>query len=166
MRIAKNSWVRALRDLTGNELDNIRFNEVLWRWEFVLMSADGISRSQFWCWFKNPLTGEPIKPDSLTGLQPFRELDDVTMREALENLTVSFVANTFDGAGTTEKEVLKRMNANHTEGQKRYKAAGEAFVDMTTTVAGRGARLRGAVATGYGGSIAQRSRRKNGRNAA
>lgn len=130
------------------------------------MSADGIARSQFWCRFKDPVTGERILPEPLTGLQPFRELDDATMIEALDNLTVSFVANTFDGGGTTKKEVQKRIDANHAEGQRRYKAAGEAFVDMTTTVAGRGARLRGAVATGYGGSPAQRSRRKTGGNAA
>jgi hypothetical protein len=153
MRDPKASWVRALRALTGNEQDDIRFNEVLARWEFMLTSADGVLRSQFWGYFDRPI-------DPLTGLHPFRELDDAGMVEVLENLKVSFVANPFDGAGTTRKEVQKRMNANHAEGQRRYKQAGEDFVDMTVDVGGRGSRLRGALVTGYGGSIVQRSRRQ------
>ena len=32
MRVPKSSWVRALRTLTGNGSDDIRFNEALGRW--------------------------------------------------------------------------------------------------------------------------------------
>ncbi len=159
MRIAKHSWVRALRALTGNESDNIRFNEVLWRWEFQLTSADGITRSQFWCQFTNPLTGERIEPDPFTGLQPFRELDDLTMVEALANLESTFVGNPHDGAGTTREQVQANIDQNRAEGLRRWKQGGKDFADMTVTVGGRGARLRGALATGYNGSPGQRTRR-------
>jgi len=120
--------------LTANEQDDIRFNEVLGRWEFLLTSGDGVLRSQFWGYFARPI-------DPLTGLHPFRELDDDGMREALANLQSSFVGNPFDGTGTTRKEVLKRIKNNHDEGQRRYRQCGE---DFATMAAERGHRLRGA----------------------
>ena len=102
-------------------------------------------RSQFWCVYKNPLTGEPIKPDPMTGLQPFRELDDEGMRDALKNLESTFVANPFDGAGSTRKEVMKRIQENSAEGQRRYKQGGDDFADMVND---RAKRLRGATSVG------------------
>ena len=142
MRVPKPCWVRALRALTGFEQDDIRYNETLGRWEFVLTCGDGVPRSQFWCVYKNPLTGEPIKPDPATGLQPFRELDDEAMRDALKNLESTFVANPFDGAGSTRKEVMKRIKENRDAGQRRYKQGGYAFADMVND---RAKRLRGAI---------------------
>jgi hypothetical protein len=159
MREPKDSWVAALRALTGNEKDGIRFNEALSRWEFMLTSADGIMRSQFWCQFKNPLTGEAIEPDVFTGLQPFRELDDDGMIEALANLESTFVGNPHDGAGTTYDEVTKRIEWNRDRGRAQWRQGGEDFASMATTTAGRGRRLRGALATGHGGTVGQRSRR-------
>ncbi len=151
--------MRALRGLTGNEADGIRFNETANRWEFQLTSADGIMRSQFWCQFKNPLTGEPIAQDPFTGLQPFRELDDVAMIEALANLEETFVGNRHDGGGTTRGEVQKRIDHNRAEGKRRWAQGGTDFADMTVDCGGRGRRLRGALATGYGGTPGQRTRR-------
>lgn len=159
MREPKSSWVAALRALTGNEKDDIRFNEALSRWEFMLTSADGVMRSQFWCQFQNPMTGDPIPPDPMTGLAPFRELDDVSMVEALANLEKTYVGNTFDGAGTTYKQVEANIESNRERGRQKWKEGGQAFADMTTDVGGRGRRLRGALATGYGGTVGQRGRR-------
>ena len=160
MREPKYSWVRALRALTGNEGDGIRFNEALGRWEFMLTSADGVIRSQFWCQFTNPLTGEPIPPDPFTGLAPFRELTDESMIEVLANLESTFVGNPHDGAGTTQKQVMANITHNRAEGLRRWDQGGKDFADMTVNVGGRGARLRGALATGHGGTVAQRSRRR------
>ena len=159
MREPKTTWVRALRALTGNEGDGIRFNEALGRWEFMLTSADGVIRSQFWCQFTNPLTGERIEPDPHTGLQPFRELDDLTMVEALDNLRSTFVGNPHDGAGTTQKQVKANIDHNRAEGRRRWDQGGKDFADMTVNVGGRGARLRGAVSSGYSGTPGQRTRR-------
>jgi hypothetical protein len=145
MREPKPSWVRALRALTGFEQDDIRYNETLSRWEFILTSADGVPRSQFWGVYKNPLTGMPVKPDPMTGLHPFRELDDETMRDALKNLEMTFVANPFDGAGSTKKEVMKRIKGNRAEGQRRYRQGGEDFADLVND---RAKRLRGATSVG------------------
>ena len=84
------------------------------------MSADGITRSQFWGHF-----GQAIDP--ISGLHPYRELDDVAMLDALDNLERTFVANAFDGAGTTTKEVLQRMEYNAEVDRQRYKQGGENF---------------------------------------
>lgn len=148
--------MRALRDLTGVETDDIRYNAALARWEFVLRGADGIPRSQFWGWYRNPFNGQPIEPDPVTGLHPFRELDDDAMSEALANLAKTFVGNPYDGAGDTRSEVMRRYRQNKAEARKRYMAAGENFADMA---AERGHRLRGAGWSGSGGTVAGRARR-------
>jgi len=161
MREPKTAWTKALRLLTGCETDTVRYNEEVNRWEFVLMSGDGISRSQFWGWFRNPFTGQPLEPDDLTGMYPFRELDDDGMIEALANLEKTFVGNPHDGHTTTgrstatHKEVRKRMAFNRDEGVRRWKQGGEDFAAMA---AERGHRLRGALVTGSGGTRAQASR--------
>lgn len=153
MRVPKPRWVKALRALTGFEQDDIQFNEAVGRWEFVLTSADGIPRGQFWGVFRNPITGEPIEPDPVTGLHPFRELDDAGMREALANLEKTFVGNPYDGAGSPKKEIRRRMAQNREEGQRRYRQGGVDFADM---VSERGARLRGATSVSVITDIGER----------
>ena len=123
MREPKPEWIAALRRLTGCEQDTIRFNETVWRWEFVLTGADAIPRSQFWGWFNQPA-------DPITGLQPFRELDDDGMREALRNLERTFIGNPWDGLGSTKKEVTRRMKFNEEQKARGYKEAGDAWADM------------------------------------
>jgi len=141
MREPKVAWVRALRALTGYPEDNIRYNETICRWEFILTSADGIPRSQIWGLYRNPMTGDPIEPDKVTGMHPFRELDDVTIREALGNLQRTFVGNPYDGAGTPRKEIMNRIRSNRDEGQRRWTQGGLDFADMVND---RAKRLRGA----------------------
>lgn len=152
MRTPKRKWVEALRALTGQESDDIRWNEALGRWEFVMVGADNIPRSQFWGWFNRPI-------DPVSGLHPHRELTDQGMVEALANLEKTFVGNPFDGAGTTRREVMKRIKHNRQTQVDRWKAGGQAFADMTLNVGGRGARLRGSVTSHGTGSAAQSSRR-------
>lgn len=149
MREPKESWVRALRALTGCSSDDIRYNEVLGRWEFIMAGADGIPRSQFWGHFDRPI-------DPVSGLHPARELDDVGMLEALANLEKTFVGNRYDGAGSTRKEVEKRIKWNAAERKRRYDQHGTDFADLA---AERGHRLRGALLTGYGGTVDQSARR-------
>lgn len=153
MREPRRRWVMALQALTGNEADNIRWNEAVGRWEFLLVGADGVVRSQFWGHFDQP-------PDPVTGMHPARELDDDSMREALRNLTKTFVGNLHDGAGSVQEEVYERHKFNNQHRRNQYLEAGQAFADMTTDTAGRGRRLRDALATGYGGTPGQRSRRR------
>lgn len=143
MRVPKPEWIAALRRLEGCADATIRFNEQVWRWEFVLPGADGKPRSQFWGKFTEMRHGRrvPATPDPESGMYAFRELDDDGMREALANLERTYVANRWDGAGTVRKEVLRRHRFNEAVRQQKYDAAGQAFADMAGE---RARRIRGA----------------------
>ncbi len=134
-RIAKDAWVSALRRLEGCSDAEILWNEAAHRWEFRLRGADGVFRSQFWGWFSQRI-------DPTTGLHPFRELDDQAMEEALRNLERTYIANRFDGAGTTDKAVRRNIRFNTEHQRSFYRDAGTLFADMA---ADRGKRLRGAL---------------------
>jgi hypothetical protein len=140
VREPRPEWVAALRALCGAESD-LRWNDTVGRWEFRLLSADGVLRSQFWAWFFHPTTGERLEADPVTGLLPFRELDDEAMGEALRNLERTFIGNRQDGAGTTRREMERRIRFNRDHMRRKYQEAGEAFADLA---AERGRRIRGA----------------------
>lgn len=152
MRAPKPEWVAALRRLEGCSDATIRFNHAVWRWEFILPGADGIPRSQFWGWFYEIRNGQrvPATPDPETGMYAFRELDDEGMREALANLEKTYIANPWDGAGTTRKEVLRRYRFNEALRQRKFDAAGQAFADMAGE---RARRIRGAPQVAVPGQI-------------
>lgn len=141
MREPRPQWVAALRSLEGCASADIRYNVQVARWEFVLPGADGVMRSQFWGVFRDPSTGRPIKPDPVTGLYPFRDLDDAGMQEALANLERTYIANRHDSAGTTRRHVLRNYRFNKELLRDKYREAGNLFADMA---ADRGKRLRGA----------------------
>lgn len=115
----KPEWLAQLRAIDPGA--DLRFNEVVGRWEFILTSGDMVPRSQFWGWFRNPLTGQPIPPDPVTGLHPFRDFDDAAMDEACANLEKTFIGNPYDGAGTTRNEVLRRLAQNR-HAKEQYRA--------------------------------------------
>lgn len=142
MREPRPEWVQALKATCGADHD-LRWNETVSRWEFVIPSADGIPRSQFWGQFWHWKQGKrvPLKPDPVTGLYPFRDLDDHAMREALANLTRTYIGNPHDGAGTPDKEVRQRIAFNAERQKYVFRQAGNAFADL---VAERARRIRGA----------------------
>lgn len=143
MREAKPEWIAALRALEGCAEADIRWNMAVGRWEFILPSADGIPRSQFWGMFYHYEHGERVRstPDPVTGLYPFRDLGDAEMREAIQNLTETYIGNPFDGAGTTRREVMRRYRYNKQRLETSWRVRGEMFADMA---AERGHRLRGS----------------------
>lgn len=132
MREPKPEWVAALKAACGSNHD-LRWNETAGRWEFIIPGADGVPRSQFWGQFFDR-KGVRIEPDPVTGLAPFRDLDDEAMAEAIRNLEVSFVGN-------TRREMEARIRHNRETLRAKYRAAGEAFADLA---AERGRRIRGA----------------------
>jgi hypothetical protein len=127
----KPEWLERLRrSVPGADL---RFNYVVHRWEFILPSADGVMRSQFWGRFyitKADGTRDYLPPNEVTGLHDFRDLDDAAMEEACENLERTFIGNRYDGVRGTREEVLRRMEYNAEHKRKKYKAAGELWADM------------------------------------
>lgn len=136
------AWVARLRALTGSELDDVRWNETVGRYEFILREADGVPRSQFWGWFADPRTGLPIPPDEVTGLPPYRALDEAAFTEALANLERTFIGNRWDGDGTPRRRVRNRMRRNREMKRAHYRRAAEAFADMAGE---RARRIRGGL---------------------
>lgn len=128
MRVPDPKHVAALKRTCGAECD-LRWNEAVGRFEFLLPGGDGVVRSQFWGQFWRWDHGNRVRldPDPTTGLHPFRDLDDFAMREALDNLTKTFVGNPYDGAGSTQQEVANRIQHNAKVQRDAYQQAGEAF---------------------------------------
>lgn len=98
----------------------VRFNEQVGRWEFVLLSAANRPVSQFLGWDRNPLTGEKIEPDPVTGLLPFRDLDPTAQNEIIDNMRRTFLGNRHDGDGTWQR---KADNANRYNRELRLQNA-------------------------------------------
>ena len=132
MRTPRPEWVTALRTLEGCSDAEIRWNVEAGRWEFVMRGADGVPRSQFWGQFWRWEHGKRVKntPDPVTGTYPYRDLDDAAMREALQNLSETYVANRHDGSGSVGREVRRRLQFNRDVLQRGWTLRGEAFADM------------------------------------
>lgn len=104
-------WLAQLRAVSTADA-TLGFNEVVGRWEFRLRGADGALHSQFYGWFHDPVTGVRLQSDPVTGLLPFRELDDAGMAEVCRNLQATALWNPHDGQGTTQRTVRSRQRYN------------------------------------------------------
>lgn len=104
-------WLAAVRAVSTAQSD-LRFNEEVGRWEFRLLGANGELQSQFYGWFHDPLTGERLASDPVTGLLPYRDLDDAGIAEVCRNLTETAVWNRHDGQQTTRRTVQARQRHN------------------------------------------------------
>ena len=127
----KPEWLARLREI--DPLADLRFNATVGRWEFLLVSADGVLRSQFFgrfYWVRADGQRVPIQPDPETGLHPFRDLDDAAIEEVCVNLEASFIGNRYDGVRSTRQEVLRRHRSNEAMRTKFYREAGELWADM------------------------------------
>lgn len=85
---------------------DLRMNNLVNRWEFIFKSQANIPVSQFWGWTRNPVTGERIEPDPVTGLTPFRDLDVDAQKEILVSLEKTFIGNV-GGWKTHAKETMR-----------------------------------------------------------
>lgn len=111
-----------------------RYNEQICRYEFVFRSAGNREVSQFWGWDRNPLTGERVEPDPVSGLAPFRELDAAAQAEIIDNCTRTFLGNRADGAGTWAKQITGRSAENAALRKASAKRRGEDFAYMIKQV--------------------------------
>jgi hypothetical protein len=116
----KPEWLAALRAV--DDKADLRFNTAVNRWEFILTGADMQPRSQFWCDFDGDR-------DPVTGMKPYRELNDAQMRIALENLQRTFVGNPYDGEGTVQRDVGRRYFFNKYLQEQRWQQRGAEYAD-------------------------------------
>lgn len=118
MREPPVGFVARLKALCGADW-SVRYNTEVHRWEFESLSAGGMRVSQFFGWYKNPLTGEKIDPDPVTGLCPFRDLDPTAQEEILVNLEQSYIGNRVDGARNWEQYSGDRIKYNQALDEKK-----------------------------------------------
>lgn len=118
VREAPAAFVAELKRRFGSDQD-VRFNAQVGRWEFLSLSAGGMPVSQFLGWTRNPLTGEKIEPDPVTGLLPFRELDATAQAEIVTNLEVSYIGNRHDGSRDWREHRDKTMEFNRRLDRKK-----------------------------------------------
>jgi hypothetical protein len=107
-----------------------RYNDVLKRYEIITLSAANRPVSQFYGWFRNPLTGKAIEPDPVTGLVPFRELDETAQEEVFKSLEQTFLGNPLDGAGSHRASQQRAREYNAALVQKRRKERAETIVGV------------------------------------
>jgi hypothetical protein len=108
---------------------DVRFNEALRRWEFIFTSAAGRPVSQFLGWSFNPVTGKPIEPDPVTGLLPYRELDDAAQRYVIESCEKTYLGNRHDGSASWKQHTRKTIahNDNLHRSRRRQQAEDYAY---------------------------------------
>jgi hypothetical protein len=129
------SFVRRLRAAFPDFVD-LRYNEAVARWEFVFLSAAGREVSQFYGWTRNPLTGEPIKPDSYTNLHPFRDLDPTAQDEIFAACQQTFIGKEKDATGDGLHDYAKRISRLTNENYALFAARKrEAAQNIADTVA-------------------------------
>lgn len=133
MRQPPAGFVARLKALCGADWD-VRYNEEVCRWEFLSTSAGGMRVSQFWGWFKNPLSGAKIEPDPVTGLVPFRDLDVVAQAEILKNLEESYIGNRHDGARDWGELTKQRMDFNKNIDVKKRRERADNYAYSLTQV--------------------------------
>lgn len=112
-----NGFVERLNREFGSGHD-VRFNDVVQRWEVISPSAAGRPISQFFGWSRNPLTGTPIAPDQF-GLLPFRELDQAGMDAIVQSMRDTFIGGSADGY-TSWKERHAGVTAHNEAVSRAY----------------------------------------------
>lgn len=104
----------------------LRFNEQLERWEFVFLSAANKPVSQFYGRQVNPFTGERIAPDPVTGLLPFRDLDDTACGEILKSLDETFIGRR-EGPGTWRRQAAEANAFNRAAHERQVAQRADDF---------------------------------------
>lgn len=154
MREPPAGFVQRLQQTFGSDW-GVRWNDVVRRWEITSTSAAGQPVSQFWGWFYDQKTGEPVMPDPVTGLVPYRGLDAGAQEELVQNLHRSYIGKTGDGlrdwAGYMTE--LRAFNQELTRSRRRAKA--ELFADMIAEVDIRRPYLKHHTGTKRGRAVAR-----------
>lgn len=94
------------------------------------LSAAGKPITQYWCWFYDPVTREPLAPDPATGLHPYRGLDQRAQDEIVRNLQVSYIGQTGDGLTDWTRDQQARRAHNTALQQQRVRARAQQFADL------------------------------------
>lgn len=113
----------------------VRYNEQIGgRWEFSFKSVVGLPVSQFFGWEKNPLTGETLAADPVSGLLPFRDLTPDACHEILASCDATYLGNREDGHRDWKQKATKANRFNTDLRKSRAKQRGDDFAYMLQQV--------------------------------
>lgn len=126
MREAPAAFVAEMRRKFADFRD-VRWNEQVGRWEFVFLSAMNRECSQFLGWSHNPLTGETIEPDPVSGLLPMRELDVEAQAYVIASCEKTYIGNPVDGASSWAEHFRKGIEHNKRVHLNRRRAQTDDF---------------------------------------
>jgi len=128
MREPPEGFVQRLKSTCGSDW-NVLWNDLLGRWQFDSLSAGGKVVSQFWGWYKDQ-HGNPLEPDPVTGLYPFRDLDLTAQDEAIRNLQKTYIGKT--GYGLIDWNKFQKSNIAYNQAvmQQRAKRRATLFADL------------------------------------
>jgi hypothetical protein len=112
----------------------LRWNELVSRWEFIFTSASGLPVSQFYGWYRNPLTGENLDVDVESFMPPFRDLTLDAIQEIIAYGEKSYLGNREDGARDHRDAFQKIMRENRDKRQASWVARGNAYADLIKEV--------------------------------
>lgn len=126
VREAPTAFVAEMRRRFSDFRD-VRWNDAINRWEFIFVSAAMKEVSQFLGWTKNPLTGETIEPDPITGLRPFRDLDAEAQAFVIKSCEETFIGRRGDGSSSWREHIVKGMRHNRAVHTTRRKKEADDF---------------------------------------
>lgn len=106
------------------------WDDQIQRWVILSPSASGRPTRQAWVWYKDPRTGQPLKPDK-SGILPARELDQASCYEILDNMEKSALTAR-DGPGSWARKVDEGQRFNDAVTDTAKKEAVNAYVDALT----------------------------------
>lgn len=129
-RVADPTLVAELRR-RFSDVQDLRWNDAVHRWELISLSAAMKPVSQFWGWYHDPVSGVRIEPDPVTGLVPFRDLVAAHDQQALlANLEQGFRFKR-GGDGQTWRQFLSTRLAWNAEAKRnRLKKRSETFAEL------------------------------------
>ena len=129
-RVADPAFVRELKR-RFSDVQDLRWNDAVNRWELVSLSAANRPVSQFWGWFYDPFTKAKIEPDPVTGLVPFRGLDTPhDQAELIANLENGYRFKRGADGHDWKSHVANRSTWNAEEKKKRIKQRAQDFAYM------------------------------------
>jgi hypothetical protein len=113
---------------------SVEWNQLLSRWSFCFLSAANKPVHQFLGVTKNPLTGQAIEPDPVTGLLPFKDLTIDSMQEVLKSCEQTYIGNRYDGTGSQKGELTKKIKYNKKVHQAQVKDRANTYADMISEI--------------------------------
>lgn len=109
------------------------YDETAGRYAVKSLSVSGREVTQFWCRFHDATTGAPLAPDPITGLHPYRDLDEQAQEEMIRNLDRSYIGSTGYGEVDWMRTLQARRVHNASVFRQKVKQRAQQFADLLSS---------------------------------